>query len=180
MRHSVAIDSRESQGKPESVRTGISGSRTQTGQINFGVIDGSSLLLSGFRLVTCNSVPTPKSKKIFLLHHHHYFLGKLLNSSCIMDVSKFGRSNNGNAAPNIEARYDTTKPILNLLSTSRNRMNMENERKNKPSDQPGVFDLQLSNFKLSKRLDINNPISEPGDHACPPLFTVNISFSKSR
>ena len=86
-----------------------------------------------------------------------------------MEASKFGRSNNGNAAPNIEDRYDTTKPTLNLLSTSRNRTHRENEPTNKQS----AFSLQLANLKLPKRLDKNNPIPELGEHAYP-------FFAKSR
>ena len=96
-------------------------------------------------------------------------LGKLLNHSCIMDASIFGRSNNENANSGIEDRYSTTKPILNLLSTSRNRIHTENERTNKPLDHPGAFSLQLSNLKLPKRLDKNNPVSEPNDRACAPV-----------
>jgi hypothetical protein len=125
----------------------------------------------------CDRVPTPKSKySFFLTTTHHYHFKPFLH----MDTSKFGCSNNGNAAPSIEGRYDTTKPTLNLLSTSRNRMNMENERTNKPLDHPSAFSLQLSNLKLSKRLDKNNPISEPGDHTCLHLLLLNICFFKSR
>ena len=86
-----------------------------------------------------------------------------------MDASIFGRNNNEKATSSIEDRYNTTKPILNLLSTSRNRIHTENERTNKPLDQPGAFSLQLSNLKLSKRLDKNNPISEPNDRVCAPV-----------
>lgn len=91
-----------------------------------------------------------------------------------MNASNFGRINNENTALNIENRYDTTKPVLNLLSTSRNRMNMENERTNKPLDHPSSFSRQLSNLKLSKRLDKNGPISVPGDHARPLLASLNV------
>ena len=86
-----------------------------------------------------------------------------------MDASIFGRSSSENATSSIEDRYNTTKPILNLLSTSRNRIHAENERTNKPLDHPGAFGLQLSNLKLSKRLDKNNSISEPSDRACAPV-----------
>jgi hypothetical protein len=86
-----------------------------------------------------------------------------------MDPSTFGRSSNENATSSIEDRYNTSKPILNLLSTSRNRIHTENERTNKPLDHPGAFSLQLSNLKLSKRLNKNNPISEPSDRACAPV-----------
>ena len=86
-----------------------------------------------------------------------------------MDAGIFGRSSNENATSSIEDRYNTTKPILNLLSTSRSRIHAENERTNKPLDHPGAFSLQLSNLKLSKRLDKNNPISEPSDRACAPV-----------
>ena len=86
-----------------------------------------------------------------------------------MDASILGRSSNENATSCIEDRYNTTKPILNLLSTSRNRIHTENERTNKPLDHPGTFSLQLSNLKLSKRLEKNNPISEPSDRACAPV-----------
>lgn len=106
----------------------------------------------------------------FLTTAHLYHFKPFLH----MDASKFGRSNNGNATPSIEGRYDTTKPTLNLLSTSRNRMNMENERTNKPLDHPSAFSLQLSNLKLSKRLDKNHPISEPVDHTC--LYLLPASF----
>lgn len=86
-----------------------------------------------------------------------------------MDTSTFGRSSNENATSSIEDRYNTSKPTLNLLSTSRNRIHTENERANKTLDHPGAFSLQLSNLKLSKRLDKNNPISEPSDRACAPV-----------
>ena len=85
-----------------------------------------------------------------------------------MDANIFGRSSNENATSSIEDRYNTPKPILNLLSTSRNRMHSENERTNKPLDHPGAFSLQLSNLKLPKRLDKNISISEPGDRSCAP------------
>jgi hypothetical protein len=86
-----------------------------------------------------------------------------------MDASIFGRSNE-HATPSIEDRYNTTKPILNLLSTSRNRVHTENERTNKPLDHSGAFSLQLSNLKPSKRSDKNNPILEPSDRACAPVL----------
>ena len=85
-----------------------------------------------------------------------------------MDANIFGRNSNENTTSSIEDRYNTPKPILNLLSTSRNRMHSENERTNKPLDHPGAFSLQLSNLKLPKRLDKNNSISEPGDRSCAP------------
>lgn len=77
-----------------------------------------------------------------------------------MDVNTFSRINNGNTASNIQDRYDTTKPILNLLSTSHGRAHTENERTNKPLDHPGAFSQQISNLKLSNK---NNPSSEHGD-----------------
>jgi hypothetical protein len=87
-----------------------------------------------------------------------------------MDASIFGRSSNVHATPGIEDRYNTTKPILNLLSTSRNRIHTENERTNKPLDHSGAFSLQLSNLKPSKPSDKNNPILEPSDRACAPVL----------
>ena len=107
--------------------------------------------------------------RTFVNYHHHYFLGKPSNPSCIMDASIFGRSSNENATSGIEDRYNTTKPMLNLLSTSRNRIQTENERTKKSSDHSGTFGLQLSNLKLSKRLEKNNPILEPSDRACAPV-----------
>ena len=92
-----------------------------------------------------------------------FFLTTILEPSCIMDVNSFGRSNNGNTVSNVEDRYDTTKPRLNLLSTSHSRAYTENERSNKPLDHLGAFSQQISSLKLSKRLEKNNPISEPGD-----------------
>ena len=86
-----------------------------------------------------------------------------------MDASIFGRSSNENATSGIEDRYNTTKPILNLLSTSRNRIHAENERTNKPLDHSGAFSLQLSNLKLPKRSDKNNSILEPSNRACAPV-----------
>ena len=86
-----------------------------------------------------------------------------------MDASIFGRSGNENATSSIDDRYNTTKPMLNLLSTSRNRIHAENERTNKPLDHPSAFSLQLSNLKLPKRLDRNNSISVPSDRACAPV-----------
>ena len=83
-----------------------------------------------------------------------------------MEASLFGRSSNENATSD---RYNTTKPILNLLSTSRNRIHTENERTSKPLDHSGAFTLQLSNFKTSKRSDTNNPILESSDRACAPV-----------
>ena len=86
-----------------------------------------------------------------------------------MDASIFGRNSNDNATSGMEDRYNSTKPILNLLSTSRNRIHTENERTNKPLDHSGAFSLQLSNLKLPKRLDKNNPILDPSDRACAPV-----------
>jgi len=86
-----------------------------------------------------------------------------------MDVSTFGRSNNENITEDRYHERNTTKPILNLLSTSHSRAHMENERTNNP---PSPFSLQLSNFKLPKRLDKNNPSSNPDDRACPPLLLL--------
>ena len=86
-----------------------------------------------------------------------------------MDASIFGRSSNEHATPGVEDRYNTTKPILNLLSTSRNRIHTENERSNKLLDHSGAFSLQLSNLKASKRSEKNNPILEPNDRACTPV-----------
>lgn len=114
-------------------------------------------------------IETPIACRTFVDYHHQYFLGKPSNPSCIMDASIFGRSSNENTTSSIEDRYNTTKPILNLLSTSRNRIHTENERTNKPLDHSGAFSLQLSNLKLSKRLDKNNPILEPSDRACAPV-----------
>ena len=104
---------------------------------------------------------TPVFFVFFLLNHHTpiIFLEK---SPCIMDASGFGHSNNENVSPNID-RYDhdTAEPILNLLSTSHSRVHTENERTHKPLDRSCAFTLQLSNLKLSKRLDKSNSVSEP-------------------
>src|SRR5271156_5196576 len=53
--------------------------------------------------------------------------------------------------------------MLSLLSTSHSRAHTENEQTNKPVDHPGTFRQQISNLKLSKRLDKNSLASEPGD-----------------
>ena len=86
-----------------------------------------------------------------------------------MDANIFRRSSNENATSGIEDRYNSTKPMLNLLSTSRKRIHSDNERTNKLLDHPGAFSLQLSNLKLSKRLDRNSPILESSDRACVPV-----------
>ncbi|KAF8798606.1 hypothetical protein BYT27DRAFT_6896565 [Phlegmacium glaucopus] len=88
-----------------------------------------------------------------------------------MDASTFGRSNNGNTEDRYHDR-NTIKPILNLLSSSHSRAHMENERSNKPLDPLSPFNLQLSNLKLSKRSDKNNPSSNSDDRACPPLLLL--------
>ena len=101
------------------------------------------------------------------------FSWKAPKPSCIMDSSIFGRNGNDHATPSVEDRYNTTKPILNLLSNSRNRIHTGDERTNKPLDHSGAFSLQLSNLKPSKRslADRNtNPILEPNDRASLPFM----------